>query len=151
LAGEATAAQVCEFSPELRHGLHEIIVKVYRYAGGGIDSLHRRLTVQVSDEYRLLSVFNYPNPFRENTEFTFVLAGAQPPDEAVVRIFTVSGRRIREIRLLPGQVGIGFNRVPWDGRDAEGDEVANGYYFYQVQISGEGRTVSAIQKLVRMR
>jgi hypothetical protein len=151
LSPSGTGPQVVEFEPDLREGLHEITVKVYRLTGGRIDSLQRRLTVQVSDEYRLLSVFNYPNPFRESTEFTFVLSGAGPPEEVVVRVFTVSGRRIQELRPAPGAVGIGFNRVFWDGRDTEGDEVANGYYFYQIQVSGGGKTVSAIQKLVRMR
>jgi hypothetical protein len=48
-------------------------------------------------------------------------------------------------------VQVGFNSIPWDGRDNEGDEIANGYYFYQLQTRGEGSIVSGIEKMVKLR
>jgi flagellar hook assembly protein FlgD len=39
----------------------------------------------------------------------------------------------------------------WDGRDEEGDEIANGYYLYQVQVRGDGVERSAIEKLVKLK
>ena len=39
----------------------------------------------------------------------------------------------------------------WDGRDNDGDDVANGYYFYQVQVSAGEKTEAAIGKMVRVR
>jgi flagellar hook assembly protein FlgD len=39
----------------------------------------------------------------------------------------------------------------WDGRDQEGDEVANGYYFYKIIAQVGEKNVTAIQRLTRVR
>jgi hypothetical protein len=65
----------------------------------------------------LLQVFNYPNPFSDNTYFTFELRGIIPPQEFKIKIFTVAGRLIREINVPTSSLQIGFNKIPWDGRD----------------------------------
>jgi hypothetical protein len=141
-----------EFAPDLTDGAHELVVRLYRWNGAaGTDSIERRLTVQVQSDVRILRVFNYPNPFRLETEFTFVLTGNRAPDDVNIRIFTVAGRKLREIVVPHHTLQVGFNRVLWDGRDEEGDEIANGYYFYQVQVRGGGVVSSAIEKLVKIR
>ena len=80
-----------------------------------------------------------------------MLSGSKQPEELRIRIFTISGRRIKEIVVPPGQLAVGFNKVYWDGRDADGDEIANGYYFYQVTVTGQGKTESSIEKLAKIR
>ena len=105
----------------------------------------------MSDQYKILQMFNYPNPFGADTWFTFVITGSTPPEELTVRIYTVAGRKIREIKSAPATLRVGFNRVYWDGRDAQGDEVANGYYLYQVQIAGGGKSLTATSKAARVR
>ena len=118
---------------------------------GVVDTLQREVTVNVSSQSRILQVFNYPNPFNDRTEFTFMLAGVRSPDRAVIRIYTVTGRKIREIALPLGEVQIGFNRVAWDGRDNDGDQIANGVYFYQVQATTGDATEVVIGKMARVR
>jgi hypothetical protein len=141
-----------QYLPELRDGIHELVTRLYRWNGAaGTDSIERRLTVSVQSDVRILRVFNYPNPFRRETEFTFVLTGNSAPDEVHVRIFTIAGRKIREIVVPHHSLQVGFNRVMWDGRDEEGDEIANGYYLYQVQVRGDGVERSAIEKLVKLK
>ena len=140
------------FSPLLANGTHELRVRVSQQnASGTLDTVVQRLIVTVTDQYKILQMFNYPNPFGADTWFTFVITGNTPPEELTVRIYTVAGRKIREIRSSPGSMQVGFNRVYWDGRDAQGDEVANGYYLYQVQITGGGKTLTATGKLARVR
>ena len=107
--------------------------------------------MNVTDQYKILQMFNYPDPFGADTWFTFVITGNTPPEELTIRIYTVAGRKIREIKVSAGALQIGFNRVYWDGRDAQGDEVANGYYLYQVQITGGGKSFTATSKLARVR
>jgi hypothetical protein len=141
-----------QYLPELRDGIHELVTRLYRWNGAaGTDSIERRLTVSVQSEVRILRVFNYPNPFRRETEFTFVLTGNLAPDEVRIRIFTIAGRKIRELVVPHHSLQVGFNRVMWDGRDEEGDEIANGYYLYQVQVRGDGVERSAIEKLVKLK
>jgi hypothetical protein len=140
------------FSPLLSSGSHELRIRVAQMdAAGQIDSLVRSVGVTVENDYKILQMFNYPNPFRSDTWFTFVLTGARPPEDLTVRIFTVAGRKIRELHAVPGSLQVGFNRLYWDGRDTDGDDVANGYYLYQVQIRGEGNTETSLGKLARIR
>ncbi len=140
------------FAPRLSDGPHEISVRLYRWNGlSGVDSIEHRVAVNVVSDCRILRVFNYPNPFSTSTEFTFVLTGARTPEELTIRIFTIAGRRIQEIRVPHVDLRIGFNRVQWDGRDFDGDEIANGYYLYQVQAKGEGKVESAIEKMAKVR
>ncbi len=140
------------FTPSLAAGKHDLrIVARVSNALGYVDSLQRDIALTVTDEYRILQIFNYPNPFAGETYFTFVLTGARPPDEGSIRIFTVAGRKIRQMAIPPSSLQIGVNRVFWDGRDNDGDDVANGYYFYQVEVTAGEKTETAIGKMVRVR
>jgi hypothetical protein len=140
------------YSPHLSDGPHEIVIRLYRLNSvSGADSLEHRVAVNVVSDYRILRVYNYPNPFSSSTEFTFVLTGLRPPEELTIRIFTIAGRRIQEIHVPQSDLNIGFNRIPWDGRDSDGDELANGYYLYQIQIKGEGKTETSVEKMAKVR
>lgn len=140
------------FTPTLANGHHELKFRLSRMnLLGEIDSTERTVHVNVLNESRLLQVYNYPNPFSSETDFTFILTGTQVADEVSIKIFTVAGRKIREIVLPPSSLQLGFNRVHWNGRDEDGDEVANGYYFYQVRLKADDTTVSSIQKLVKIK
>jgi hypothetical protein len=78
----------------------------------------------------LRDVINYPNPFEDDTYITFELIGE---GDATIKIFTVSGKLIRE--LCEGcRVTRGNNQFRWDGRDAEGHAVANGVYLYKIEV-----------------
>jgi hypothetical protein len=140
------------FSPVLSPGTHELRVRIAEVDGiGKVDSITHRVTVNVLAESRILQMLNYPNPLQTETWFTFILTGVRPPDELTIRIFTVTGRKIREMVFPAGLLQLGFNRIHWDARDAEGDELANGYYFYQISLRAAGKTDSAIGKLVKLR
>jgi hypothetical protein len=140
------------FTPDLSAGPHELSVAVVQQSVvGSPDTLRQSVVVQVEAENRILQLLNYPNPFARETEFTFVLTGASVPEELKIRIYTVSGRKIQEIWVPPGDIQIGFNRVSWDGRDRDGDELANGTYFYQVESKSGGKVRTEIGKLSKVR
>jgi flagellar hook assembly protein FlgD len=96
-------------------------------------------------------VVNYPNPFMDKTSFTFMVGGALPPKSGEIAIFTVAGRRVKTIRLGAAQMNIGFNRVDWDGRDGDGDRLANGVYLYRVTVDNGEAKQEVVEKLVVMR
>jgi hypothetical protein len=138
--------------PTLSLGAHSIEVSV-------TDNMGNRATEEVSFEivsttdFKIWNVANHPNPFpnggREGTHILFQL-----PSEADVRIdvFTVGGRLIRTIDGIPGQIGP--NQIYWDGRDQEGDELANGVYLYRIHATSEayrGDKAEAIGRAVVMR
>jgi hypothetical protein len=95
----------------------------------------------------LKKVFNYPNPFASETYFTFILTDYA--DEIKIKIYTIAGRLIQDIQVPPQ--GNAYYRVYWNGRDHDGDNIANGIYFYKVIAKGNGSATEVIQKLAKVR
>jgi hypothetical protein len=135
------------YRPRLQKGEHTLSVQVKDASGNFADTTARQVTFKVETEPGLLNVYNYPNPFAHQTQFTFNLVGSQLPDNLKIKIYSIAGRLIQELTVWRGDLRIGFNRVPWDGRDRDGDELANGVYFYKVVMSVNGKTEEVIQKL----
>ena len=103
----------------------------------------------VSDELKLMDVYNYPNPFSSQTFFTFNLT--KIPDELKIKVYTIAGRLIKEINVPSSELRNNFNKIPWDGRDADGDIIANGVYLYRVIAKSSTKTASELQKLAIVR
>jgi hypothetical protein len=104
-----------------------------------------------ANELMLAEVVNFPNPFSDRTQFTFQLVSPVGSADATISIYTVTGRKIYEIREVVQQ---GFNRIPqngWDGRDWDGDFIANGVYLYKVKIDDGSGSVEQIEKLAIVR
>ena len=90
-------------------------------------------------------MYNYPNPTNGVTYFTFKLT--QIPDEIKIKIYTIAGRLIKEIRTPRANLNYDFNKIYWNGRDEDGDEIANGVYLYKVILTSGDKTQNVIQKL----
>jgi hypothetical protein len=100
--------------------------------------------VNISD-VRLPSKFglaqNYPNPFNPTTTIELALPVAS---EFSVAIYNVAGQLIR---TYDGYANAGVVKVEWDGRDASGDQVASGVYFYKANAN----EFSATKKMLLMK
>lgn len=73
---------------------------------------------------------NYPNPFNPETWIPYQLA---KPSEVTLTIYGVDGRVVRRLALGHKPAGIYYGKsraVYWDGRNAQGERVASGIYFY---------------------
>lgn len=79
----------------------------------------------------LRDVVNYPNPFSSQTYFTFQHNYSSAVN-VKIKVYTIAGRIIKEIEqsAIPDK----FVRVYWDGRDADGDLIANGTYLYKLIV-----------------
>ena len=94
----------------------------------GIRFLEQLLLALTPKETALLA--NYPNPFNPETWIPYQLAN---PAEVTVEIHTSDGRLVRRLGLgaLPAGVYADKSRAAyWDGRNAQGEPVASGVYFY---------------------
>ena len=100
----------------------------------------------VSSATKLMQVYNYPNPFANETYFTFRLS--QIPEEVKIRIYTIAGRLIKEITKQSSELNYDLNKIYWDGRDEDGDVIANGTYLYKMIMKDADKTESVTQKLV---
>lgn len=96
-------------------------------------------TVVSGNDLEIRDVYNYPDPFSENTTFTFQRNQINPA-EVRVKIYTVAGRLIREIEK--NYITDKFVRVNWDGRDEDGNKIANGTYLYKIIIKNMDGTFS---------
>jgi len=130
------------FHPALNDGQNRLKF-VYRNNDEGFDTLS--LDVTVSSELSIKDLSNYPNPMRRNTSFMFNLSGSEHPASCKIKIFTVSGRLVK---VINNPAVIGYNQVPWDGTDEDGDLMANGVYLYKLIIEGDSQKETSIQKLV---
>ncbi len=76
-------------------------------------------------------VYNYPNPFSSNTTFTFQ-HNVSGPINFKIKVYTVAGRVIKQIEER--EVMDKFVRADWDGRDSDGNQIANGTYLYKLIV-----------------
>jgi hypothetical protein len=137
------------YKPVLGDGEH--LLEVF----SGIERLPSQVLFRaeftVSATARILNPFAYPNPFSSATSFTFKLTGARAPDELDIKVYTLAGRMIRHLAVDPSGLRIGFNIIPWDGRDEAGDEIANGTYLYRVTVREGNQSATEMQRLTKLR
>ena len=138
-----------DFKPTLDDG--EYILEFYLKENHLVNSKEWVLTknFKVTNSLEIHNVYNYPNPFSDVTYFTFKLT--QIPDEMKINIFTLTGRKIREIKLLGSDLQNDFNRIYWDGKDEDGEVIANGVYLYKLISIKDNKSVTSINKLAIVR
>ena len=76
---------------------------------------------------------NFPNPFNPETWIPYQLA---KPADVTLTIYDIRGVAVRELKL--GHQAAGFyesrsEAIYWDGRNAFGEKVASGLYFYTLK------------------
>ena len=94
----------------------------------GIAVLEHLLTLLLPKETILLA--NYPNPFNPETWIPYQLAESA---EVTLHIYAVNGKLVRTLALghqPAGNYQIRSSAAYWDGRNAVGETVASGIYFY---------------------
>ena len=131
----AMAADFMEGSGNIMHGVQK----------KGSGRYLARIKTDHFSKYRLMGVwppkdlvsevFNYPNPFaagRESTMIRYYLA-----EDADVRIviYTLIGNLVKSMQIDSGSAGGEryWNEVPWDGKNEEGETVANGGYVIRIE------------------
>jgi hypothetical protein len=124
--------------PGLAPGHHRVSVSAADNLATGITASQHRNSATI--EFDVVNVpslsiaraYLFPNPARSTgagAGGTFIVDAPGDSLNTFIRIFTVSGRVIRDLKRFGGQ---GQVQIPWDGRDAEGDPLANGTYLFKV-------------------
>ena len=76
---------------------------------------------------------NYPNPFNPETWIPYQLA---KPADVTLTLYDIHGRVVRHLDLGHQRAGMYHTRsraAYWDGRNAQGEFVASGVYFYTLK------------------
>ena len=125
--------------------------------GSGNEIEPYEVSFRVQTQQVIRDVYPYPNPMSERTTFAFRVEGGRTEQlrDFRLRIYTVAGRLIREFTstdLETGALRVGWNLLPWDGRDADGDRVATGVYLYRVSVEGgDGTFTGDVEKVAVIR
>jgi hypothetical protein len=130
-------------------GPHELEVRASDMLGN-VGKAQIRFQVVAAGTLAISAHAVYPNPFRSDANFVIDLTEA--PQDVEVLILSVDGRPIRRLREAGG--GQQSLVLGWDGRDEEGDDVANGVYLYRVRARFAGEpALSQVRmgRIVRMR
>ena len=139
------------WTPKFTDGKHSLDILAKDHSGNYSGSSATHFDFYVYNQDDIIEAYNYPDPFKSDTYFTFQLTGTDVPNQLKIKIYTVAGRLIRDIEVPTSQLRIGFNRVHWDGKDQDGDDVANGTYLYQIVYKSGAVQKSVTQKLSRIR
>ncbi len=74
----------------------------------------------------------FPNPFSNQVELQYNL---KKESLVTIKIFNITGSQVKS--LFQGQQNKGYQRIAWDGTNADGKPVDSGMYFIQVQTNTE--------------
>ncbi|MBL0173853.1 MAG: type IX secretion system sortase PorU [Ignavibacteria bacterium] len=106
--------------------------------------------VEGSASVAITDAYPYPNPMQDRTVFTFT-HNQSGPVRVEIKIYSVAGRLIRSIQTP--EYSDRNVHVPWDGRDEDGTQLANGTYFYKIvcTTTDGGRGSELLGKLAVLR
>jgi len=93
------------------------------------------------------NLYNFPNPFKENTFFTFYLS--KYPADVEINIYTINGTKIKTLRTSCNEY---YNVIKWDGLTDFGEELSNGPYFYSFKsVTENGNKYETINKIAKLK
>jgi hypothetical protein len=128
-AGGKTGVINYKFS-SLGSGDYELLVKAWDVFNNFSEE-NTFFSVVEGNDLVIRDVYNYPNPFSDKTQFTFQ-QNLDKPIDVKIKIYSIAGRLIKE--LEQNNLNQRFAVIDWDGRDADGDQLANGTYLYKVIV-----------------
>ena len=114
--------------------LSEVLLPVTTGGLAELQVIHSTTSTALSDagrtEQETTVLPNYPNPFNPETWIPYHLA---EPAEVTLSIYSMQGALVRELALGYQEAGAYQHRsraAYWDGKNALGETVASGVYFY---------------------
>ena len=96
------------------------------------------------NKLKIYNAFNFPNPFIKKTQFSFEVT---QDFDLKFDVYSLGGRRIKSFEKF--NLSAGFNILDWDGRDAFGNEIANGVYIYRLKVINGNSVVSYIGRCAK--
>jgi hypothetical protein len=149
--GSATEGSIDYPLPALDEGPH--VARIFA-SDNYLNRSRRELEFNVVavGDLEILGARLYPNPFdpgdRRGTVLGFEI---REPARVDLRILTISGRLVREtFGALEDELAAGRHQLVWDGRDEDGDFVANGVYLLKIQARStlSGQTTTTLLRSV---
>ena len=100
----------------------------------------------------LEDLMNYPNPFSDETWFTFKHNQAFSELDVRIDIYDLQGRLVNTIRERVGSAGFQATPIRWDGISNDGRPLGNGLYLYRLTMkTPDGQQARQAERLVIFR
>ncbi len=132
----------------LEPGKHEVTVKIWDIHNNSAQST-LEFVVMESEEMLLENLFNYPNPFVDETWFNVEHNRPDREMRLVITIVNLSGEIVRKIDEQIYSPGYRLEPVHWDATLSGGAKMGAGVYVYTVSLTTEdGEIASDGGKLV---
>jgi hypothetical protein len=128
----------------LPDGTYTLRVQTRDKTGNASGGFPYEIDFKVENKSTITHFLPYPNPGTTNIRFVFTVTGSKPPEQLLIRIMTISGKVVREIKndeFGPIKIGQNVSHFAWDGTDRYGDRLANGVYLYQVFTKVDGNEI----------
>ena len=114
--------------------VHDGLVVIGTHGNGIYSARYKNVTsvpeVLVDITFSLAQ--NAPNPFSEQTTFTYTLVNRE---EVELTIYTMDGREVK--RLLDKVENAGEHTVNWNGTDYSGNRLPAGTYIYEIKVGSQ--------------
>ncbi len=136
---------------DLEKGHHTLRLKVWDVFN---NSSEKTIDFYVTDaeEFTLSDLFNYPNPFKDNTKFYFQHNRAGELLDIELQIFDLSGRIVATIKDKIYDDGYRIGPINWNGTTNSGEKLGAGIYVYRFHVKSEDGTLqSKAEKLIILR
>ncbi len=93
-------------------------------------------------QWSLQLLQSQPNPFRPGDGPTTLRFSMETQSRARLSVYDISGRLVRT--LADGAYAPGEHALTWDGKDARGQQVSSGVYFYRLEAQGQSQSRSLV-------
>lgn len=120
----------------LAPGEHTLTIRAWDTHNNS-STIRIRFKVVLKATLAVENVFNYPNPFRDQTRFVFTHNQQGTDLDVVIRIFTPAGQLVRTMSSTINSVNGRYDGVPWNGTADSGARLTPGIYFYQIVVKDE--------------
>jgi len=137
--------------PDQTEGPHNLKLNIWDVANNSSED-YIEFVVAESSELLIKHLFNYPNPFTQNTYFYYEHNQPRTEHEILIQIYTVSGKIVKTIEGNNFSAGFLSEPVFWDGLDDYGDRIGKGVYIYKIRVKTEnGNVTEKYEKLLLLK
>jgi len=132
-------------------GLHNIKLKVWDVQNNSSES-YIEFYVTDSEVMAIKNLFNYPNPFRDKTNFIFEHNQTCTELTVEIQIFSMSGQLVKTIESQILSSGFKSEPIEWNGTNNMGAKLNSGLYLYKLYVKNcDGLSAEKTEKLILLK
>ena len=129
-------------------GKHKLYIKVWDVMNNSSED-STEFVIMPSQRAEIRNLFNYPNPVRNSTTFSFETNLSNQAYTATLQIFNQMGKLIKTIKTNINSEASRITSIKWDLRNDQDPSLPNGLYLYRLTLEDlKGQIVSKSNKLI---